>query len=148
MKNANAFLTSSTESANKSEELAARLRRRIIDLARRSGKVGLSINEAEEQIDDHKGHSVSPRFAGLVKQGVLVRLLIGRGKPTRRFPNGVPRYVTRYDQKTRRNVNVHWVPEFAPASSGECCHPEQSALRNADSDATTMGSREIEGVLV
>jgi hypothetical protein len=130
-------IVSSGESAIKSEQLAGRLRSRIIDLARKAGRKGLTINEAERQIEDHKGHSVSPRFAELVKQGSLVRVLIDRGKPTRRFLAGVPRYVKRHDEMTQRDVTVHWVPEFAPAPSGKC-DPDQSAT----------GSWEIEGVRV
>jgi hypothetical protein len=103
-------------STDKSNDLARRLRHRIIDLARKAGKIGLTINEAEAQIDDHKAHSVSPRFAELLREGLLVRVIIYRGKPTKRFRNGVPRYVTRYDEVTRRAVNVHWAPDFAPSS--------------------------------
>ena len=32
---------------------------------------------------------------------------------TVRFPQGAPHYRTRYDEETRRNVIVHWIPEFA-----------------------------------
>ena len=108
-------LSTSAESINKSERLASRLRVRIIELVRKAGKDGLTINEAERQIDDHKGQSISPRFAELVRQGVLVRVLTGRDKPTKRSPNGVTRYRTRFDDETQRNVTVHWVPEFAPS---------------------------------
>ena len=116
MERAGIVTESSAENANKSEELAARLRRRIIDLAHKAGRVGLTINDAEEQIDDHKGHSVSPRFAELANRGALVRVLIGRGKPTKRFPSGAPRHFKRYDDRTHRSVIVHWAPGFAPSS--------------------------------
>lgn len=148
MNKAKAVLTSSAESANKSEELASRLRGRIIALARKAGENGLTINEAEREIEDHKGHSVSPRFAELIKRGHLIRLLIGYGPSTKHFPRGSPRYFTRYDEVTRRNVTVHWAPESAPAPSGKCYAPDQSALREAKSDATSMGSGEIADVYV
>jgi hypothetical protein len=141
-------LASSVESANKSEQLAERLRGRILDLVRKAGTDGLTINEAERQIEDHKGHSVSPRFSELFKQGALVRILLGRGTPTRRFPLGSPRYFTRYDEETRRNVTVHWAPEFTPAPSGKYCGLDQSPSRDANSDATSIGPLEIEGVHV
>jgi hypothetical protein len=124
---------------NKSQQLAARLRGRILDLARTADKVGLTINEAERQIENHKGHSVSPRFAELVKQGYLVRVLVGHGPLTKRFARGSPRFFTRYDEETRRNVNVHWVPEFAPASTD---------LRDASSDTTSTRLVKTEGVRV
>lgn len=104
----------SIESVKKSEELAYRLRGRILDLARRAGGEGLTISEAERQIEDHKGHSISPRFSQLVRTGALVRVFIGYGEPTRSSPQGVRHYVTRHDEETGRNVVVHWVPEFAP----------------------------------
>ncbi len=127
MKKAKAILDSSAESANKSQDLAVRLRRRIIDLARKAGKVGLTINQAEEQIDDHKVSSVSPRFSELVNRGALVRVVIGRDEPTKQFPNGAPRHFKRYDETTHRNVIVHWTPEFAPS-------PEENEL----SDKATL----------
>src|SRR5438034_81723 len=65
-------LASDIESLNKSQQLASRLRERILDLARKAGRKGLTINEAERQIGDHKGHSVSPRFSELLKRATLV----------------------------------------------------------------------------
>jgi len=109
-------LTTSGESAIKSQPTATCLRQQIRELAREAQGQGISINEAERLIDDHKGHSVSPRFAELVRQGLLVRIVIGRGRPTKRFPQGAPLYKTRYDEETRRNVIVHWAHEFAPAA--------------------------------
>ena len=132
MGKAKAVLASNADNANKSGDLAARLRRRIIDLARKAGRVGLTINEAEEEIDDHKGHSVSPRFAELVNRGLLIRVLIRDGKPTKRFPNGALRHVKRYDERTRRNVTVHWAPEFAP--SPEQNKPNDKATLLAEDD--------------
>jgi hypothetical protein len=87
-------------------ELAAKLREHILVLAREAGSFGLTINEAAEQIPGHKPWSISPRFAEL-------RHYVGVGKPTKRFPAGRPRYATRYDARTKRNVRVHWLPEFA-----------------------------------
>lgn len=108
----------SIDSLKKSRELAIRLRERILDLARKAGREGLTINEAERQIGDHKGHSVSPRFSELVRQGALVRILGDYERPAGRFHRGLCRYVTRYDEETSRNVTVHWVPEFAPVPKG------------------------------
>jgi hypothetical protein len=109
-------LTTSAESAIESQQTAARLRQQILGLARNAQGRGLTINEAALLIDDHKGHSVSPRFAELVRLGLLVRIVIARGMKTLRFPQGAQRYWTRYDEETRRNVIVHWVPEFAPVA--------------------------------
>jgi hypothetical protein len=81
---------------------------------RRAQGQGLTINQAERSIENHKGHSISPRFAELVRLGLLVRIITGRAQPTTRFPQGALRYWTRYDKETRRNVIVHWTPEFAP----------------------------------
>lgn len=106
--------STSHESAEAAQELAAKLRARIIDIARKAGRDGITISEAQQQISEHKTQSVSPRFAELVTRGALVRVLIDYGKPTKRFPGGVPRHVTRFDTETKRNVIVHWLPEFAP----------------------------------
>ena len=110
-------LTTSGESAKASQQTAARLREQILELAHAAQQEGITINEAERLIDDHKGHSISPRFAELVRLGLLVRVEIGRNLPTVKFPQGAPRYRTRYDAETRRNVIVHWSPEFAPAAT-------------------------------
>ena len=119
-KRKNAIIASETsiESFMKSEELAGRLGGRILDLARRARGEGLTINEAERQIEDHKGHSISPRFSQLVRTGALVRVFIGYGQPTRSSPQGVRRYVTRHDEETGRHVVVHWLAEFAPVRKG------------------------------
>ncbi len=107
---------SSHDSAAQLGELAAKLRTKIVALARAVGAQGLTANEAERAIPEHKGHCVSPRFAELVERGDLVRVLTGYGKPTKRFPGGVPRYVTHFDRETRRDVILHWLPEFAPSA--------------------------------
>ena len=115
----NSGLTTSAESLMESEKSAARLRQQIVALARKAGRRGLTINEAERLIDDHKGHSVSPRFAELVRLGLLVRVVVGRCRPTLRFPHGAPKYRTRFDEETLRCVIVHWVPEFAPVTEAD-----------------------------
>lgn len=107
-------LTTSGESVNESQQTAARLRQQILEFARGAQGQGLTINQAERLIENHKGHSISPRFAELVRLGLLVRIITGVAQPTTRFPQGAPRYRTRYDDETRRNVIVHWLPEFAP----------------------------------
>jgi hypothetical protein len=106
----------SVDSLKKSKQLATRLRERIVDLTRKAGRNGLTINEAERLIEDHKSQSVSPRFAELLKLGALVRIPIEPGRPTKCHPRGTPRYVTRHDNQTARKVNLHWLPEFAPAT--------------------------------
>ena len=58
-------LGTSGESVIMSRELAWRLSNQIISLARAAGTLGITIAEAERQIDGHKGHSVSPRFSEL-----------------------------------------------------------------------------------
>src|ERR1700687_324163 len=108
-----ANVETSIDSLKKSEELATRLRERIVDLARKAGRNGLTINEAERQIGDHKGHSVSPRFSELVRRGALVRIPVAHGQLTKR--RGLSRCVTRHDDETDRNVTIHWVPECAPS---------------------------------
>lgn len=109
-------LTTSGESVNESQQSAARLRQQILEFARGAQDQGLTINQAEHLIENHKGHSISPRFAELVRLRLLVRIITGRTRPTARFPQGAPIYWTRYDEETRRNVIVHWLPEFAPVA--------------------------------
>ncbi len=100
-------------------ELASRLRARILALARAAGQRGITIGEAEQQIPEHKNASVSPRFAELVARGELIRLLVGYGKPTKRFPGGVPRYLARLDTETKRCVIIHFAPGFEPLAPKE-----------------------------
>ena len=116
----------SIDSLKKSQELATRLRERIIDLARNAGRNGLTINEAERQIGDHKGHSVSPRFSELVRQGALVRVPVDHGLPTK--PRRGSRFVTRYDEETGRSVNVHWISEYAPTPERNPNNPSTSVV--------------------
>ncbi len=100
-------------------DLAAKLRARLRTLARYAGRDGITIAEAIARITDHKPTSVSPRFSELVKRGELVRVLTGRGKPTKRSPEGVARYATRLDAQTRKRVIIHWLPEFAPTAKND-----------------------------
>lgn len=127
-----ANVETSIDSLKKSEELATRLRERILDLARKAGRNGLTINEAERQIGDHKGHSVSPRFSELVRRGSLVRVLVDHGEPTKRCR------ISRYDDETGRNVTVHWVPEFAPS-------PNNTEPKNDSTRECTDSEREYNG---
>lgn len=115
--------STSHQSAEAVGALAAKLRTRVLALAREAGTLGLTINETEHLIPEHKYNAVSPRFAELIESGALVRQIIGIGKPTKRFPTGRPLYETRYDKQTNRRVLVHWLPEFAPAPK----KPAQSA---------------------
>lgn len=139
----NAIIPSETsvESVEKSEELATRLRERILDLARKAGRNGLTINEAERQIEDHKGHSISPRFAELRKRGELVRVLVGHGRSTKHFPDGIPRYLTRYDEETGRKVNIHWIVEFAPTLDlTETNHESTASADSVNDDPESTSS--------
>jgi len=131
-----------------SAALAQRLRERIVSLARVAGPKGITINEAERQIQDHKGHSVSPRFVGLVNSGVLVRVFVGYGAPTKRFPKGAPRYRTRHDEETRRNVTIHWLPEFAPAALQNDSAPGRHSLEKRKPEAVRMELRRRAGECV
>jgi hypothetical protein len=106
--------------------LAARLRARVLAIAGEAREIGITINETSAAIPEHRAHSVSPRFAELVERGHLVRVLVGHGKSTKRFPCGIPRYATRWDEQTKRNVIVHWLPEFAP--SKKAVVPAQAEL--------------------
>jgi hypothetical protein len=131
----------SQESAVASAGLARNLRDRIKLLARRAGGRGITLSEAAEAIPDHKLTSITPRFSELVERGQLVRVRVGYGKPTKRYPRGQCRYTTRFDEQTRRNVIVHWAPEFAPPSpiQEEPTHDangttEQSANSNREDD--------------
>jgi hypothetical protein len=103
-------LETSAESLQESEQLAARLCDRILELARRAGLRGITANEAEREIDDHKMTSVSPRFSELVKQRKLVRLFLGY---RRHGSHSSKRYFSRFDEDTRRKVTVYWASEFA-----------------------------------
>jgi len=106
---------SNHDEAGQVAELSAKLRARIIELARAAGRDGLTISEAAQEIPDHKNTSVSPRFSELVARGGLVRVLTGRGKPSKRAPWGIARYMTRLDPQTKRHVIIHWLPGFAPS---------------------------------
>jgi hypothetical protein len=136
-------LGTSGESVKRSERLARGLRAQIVRLALAAGPRGLTINEAGWQIRNHKNNSVSPRFSELVKRGALVRVLVGYGRRTKRFPKGIPRYITRYDEETRRNVNVHWVPKFAPAAPDNSPAPNERTLEpKAKTIVKESGGRE------
>src|SRR4051812_43979418 len=100
MKRQSSGLGTSAESMMLSKELALTLQDQIEELVRQSNTEGLTINEAEGLIADHKITSISPRFRELEKQRRVVRILDGIGHPTKRFPEGSPRYVTRYDSET------------------------------------------------
>jgi hypothetical protein len=94
--------------------LAARLCARVLAMAGEAREHGVTISEASAAIPEHRAHSISPRFAELVERGHLVRVLVGHGKSTKRLPGGIPRYATRWDEQTKRNVIIHWLPLFAP----------------------------------
>jgi hypothetical protein len=101
----------SYESAAQVDVLASKLRAAIVNLAREAGSVGITGNEAERLIPDHKNHSITPRFAELIARGELVRMLLGRSK------KGRPIYLKRYDTITKRDTIVNFAPEFAPKTA-------------------------------
>ena len=105
----------SHEAAEAFCEVAATVDCRIIALARAAGARGVTQSEVVDALPEYKPGSITPRFARLVRRGLLVRVCIGTSKPTKHCPFGRPRYVTRVDKTTRCRVLVHWVPEFAPA---------------------------------
>ncbi|MGD0791816.1 MAG: hypothetical protein ABR920_08605 [Terriglobales bacterium] len=105
----------SHESAAALGALAGKLRARVVQLARAVGRHGITLSEAAAAIPEHKPASITPRFIELIERGQLVRVRVGTGKPTKRFPAGQPRYMTRFDEQTKRNVLIHWVPEFGPS---------------------------------
>ena len=76
--------------------LAARLRARVLTITGEAREHGVTISEASAAIPEHRAHSISPRFAELVERGHLLRVLVGHGKSTKRFPGGVPRYMTEF----------------------------------------------------
>jgi hypothetical protein len=90
--------------------LAAKLRARILTLARRAGHAGLTISEAAGLIPEHKNTSVSPRFSELVEDGALVRVLTGHSR------SGAPRYAGRLDEQTGKYVRIHWARGFEPVT--------------------------------
>jgi hypothetical protein len=106
----------SHRSAATSAEVSGKLRARIVRLARAAGSKGISLSETVLAIPDHKLSSITPRFVELVEMGQLVRVRMGVGKPTKRYPAGRPQFLTRFDEQTKRNVLVQWVPEFAPSA--------------------------------
>lgn len=98
--------STSHQSADAVGKLAAKLRARILVLAHDAGAFGLTISEAAQRISEHKPWSISPRFAELLRSGALVRHCVGVK------PSGRPRYATRFDPLTKKNVLVHWLPKF------------------------------------
>jgi hypothetical protein len=110
------YQETSYRSVAASAEVSGKLRALIVRLAREAGSTGITLSEAEQAIPDHKPSSITPRFTELVAVGQLVRVCIGAGKPTKQHPAGRPQFLTRYDEQTKRNVLIHWVPEFAPSA--------------------------------
>jgi len=87
---------------------------RIIEIVRASGQLGRTQSEVVASVPEYKPGSITPRFVWLVERRQLVRIRIGTTKPTKRNPGGRPLYITRFDEETKRPVNVYWAPEFAP----------------------------------
>src|SRR5215471_12144684 len=71
---------------------------RILGLARAAGERGVTQAEVVDGMPEYKPGSITPRFARLVRRGLLVRVRIGTGKPTKNCPSGRPLYVTRVDK--------------------------------------------------
>ena len=104
----------SLESAEAFEKHVPDLNDRIVDIVRSSGRHGRTQSEVVDAIPEYKPGSVTPRFTRLIRNRRLVLIRIGKTKPTKRCPGGRARYITRFDQETKRDVNIYWVPEFAP----------------------------------
>jgi hypothetical protein len=95
MKKTKAVLARSAESANTLEDMVARLRRRIIYLTRKTGKVGMTINEAEDQIDDH-----SRCYYFFPRQTMRTRVNLDT-------PRGAPRALTSRGEKGSREMSCN-----------------------------------------
>ena len=105
---------SSHEAAEAVEQLAGKLRARIVPLVRATGTAGATQSEIAAQMAEYKQSSITPRFIELIERKLIVRVLVGFGKRTRRYPNGVPRYITRFDPVTKHNVTLYWFPGYEP----------------------------------
>jgi hypothetical protein len=132
----------SCEAAAALGDLAEKLSARIVQIARATGRQGITLSECAAAIPEHKPASVSPRFIGLVERGQLVRVRVGTGRQTKRFPRGCPRYITRFDEQTRRHVLVHWVPEFAPLPEEN--EPSDEAAFFAECDRVQEQSKDAQ----
>jgi hypothetical protein len=146
MKRKTTYSLTSSKSLSKSIDLTGRLQQRILDLARKAAKAGITIGEAERQIDDHKAHSISPRFCELVKRGELRRVPDGLDRPTGRFPHGLPRYLSRCDEQTGRSVTIHWLPEFAPLPRRAPSEPDpinSTTPNSEDCDAASTAPADL-----
>ena len=113
----------SHESAAQVDELAAQLRAQILDLARQAGTEGITSNEAERLIENHKANAISPRFAELVAKGKLVRVNLGTTKKGRAI------YIKRFDPVTKCNTIVNFVPEFAPSAKVKAMRARVKAMK-------------------
>jgi hypothetical protein len=96
-------------------EKADKIDDRVIELTRATRGRGATQAEIVYSMPEHRPGSITPRFVWLVRKGLLVRVQVGTGKPTKHFPCGRPEYITRVDPSTGFRAIVHWVPEFAPS---------------------------------
>jgi hypothetical protein len=104
----------SHESAVAFHKHVSNVNARIIEIVRASGHHGRTQSEAVALMPEYKAGSITPRFSRLVKRGLLVLIRVGTTKPTKASPLGRPRYITRHDEETNRDVNIYWVSEIAP----------------------------------
>lgn len=107
---------SSHNAALKFRKHAGKVDDLILQVVRSSGSHGSTQSEVVSSITDYKPGSITPRFVKLVARGKLIRIPVGKKKPTKKFPEGHVWYITRRDAETNCDVTVYWVPEFAPSS--------------------------------
>ena len=107
----------SHEAAEAFSKSSGAVDKHILELARTAAEHGITQADVVDAMPEYKPGSITPRFARLVRKGLLVRVRVGTGRPTKYFPSGRPLYVTRVDITTRHRVLVHWCPEFAPTTS-------------------------------
>ncbi len=92
----------SHESAAASEETHKNIAEHVLRIAAERGGHGLTINEATEALPQFKPWSVSPVFKPLVRQGKLVRRVVGK------TARGKDKYETRTDPESNRPVIIHY----------------------------------------
>jgi hypothetical protein len=89
-------------SAEASHELRTQIAERVLEIALSAGAGGITINEATAALPEFKPVSVSPIFSPLVRQGKLVRRVIGHSD------KGKEIYEKRLDTQSNRQCLVHY----------------------------------------
>jgi hypothetical protein len=126
----------SHESAAASEETHKNIAEHVLRIAADRGGHGLTINEATEALPQFKPWSVSPVFKPLVRQGKLVRHVVGKtGK-------GKDRYETRIDPESSRPVIVHYYFRMVQDRKTEESFVRKPTLGTAGAKDATLRSAE------